>query len=37
MAELSVASAVEAEQEILKLNGQIDALEAADGAPESSA
>jgi predicted RecB family endonuclease len=37
MAELSVASAVEAEQEILKLNAQIDALEGADGAPESSA
>ncbi len=37
MAELSVSSAVEAEQEILKLNGRIDALEAADGAPEQSA
>ena len=37
MAELSVSSAVEAEQEIRKLNGQIDALEAADGAPEQSA
>ena len=37
MADLSVSSAVEAEQEILKLNGQIDALEAADGAPEPSA
>ena len=31
MAELSVASAVEAEQEILKLNGQIDSLEANEG------
>lgn len=31
MAELSVSSAVEAEQEILKLNDQIDALEASDG------
>ena len=32
MAELSVASAVEAEQEILKLNDQIDTLEGAASA-----
>lgn len=37
MAELSVASAVEAEQEILKLNARIDALEAHEGAAGTGA